>query len=184
MGPGHAPNVLHLPTDRGRRSLQWGAFKGLWEVIVRRVAVAASAVIAVGLITAGCSPSTEAENKTEDANAAVCLSLEGLNATIDGLASGVTGTGDVTVGKAQESINQIDQAYQTVEANLQKLGTDVQDQVLTAQQQFEEAQMQVQEGLSGLDGDSNLSDMPAEEAQNIQNLQKSYDELNSSLGCG
>ena len=145
---------------------------------MRRVAVAASAVIAVGLITAGCSPSTEAENKTEDANAAVCLSLEGLNATIDGLASGVTGTGDVTVGKAQESINQIDQAY------LQKLGTDVQDQVLTAQQQFEEAQMQVQEGLSGLDGDSNLSDMPAEEAQNIQNLQKSYDELNSSLGCG
>lgn len=151
---------------------------------MRRFAVVASAAVAVGLLTAGCSAETEAENKTEDANAAVCLSLEELNATIDGLATGVTGTGDVTVGAAQESINQISTAYDQVQASLEKLGTDVEDQALTAQQQFEEAQMQVEAGLSGLDGDSKLSDVPAEEAQAITTMQESYDELNSSLGCG
>ncbi len=151
---------------------------------MRRTAAFASVIVAAGLFTAACSPSDEAEQKTENANAAVCLSMEELNATIDGLATGVTGTGDVTVGKAQESINQISEAYQGVEANLQKLGTDVENQVLTAQQQFSEAQMQVQEGLSGLDGDSKLSDVPEEEAQAITNLQNSYDELNSTLGCG
>ena len=35
-------------------------------------------------------------------------------------------------------------------------------------------------GLRAVD----LSEVPAETAQNIQNLQKSYDQLNSSLGCG
>lgn len=150
---------------------------------MRRTAVFASAILAAGLFTSACSPSTEAENKTEDANAAVCLNMEELNATIDGLATGVTGTGDVTVGKAQESINQIGEAYQGVEASIERLNKDVEDQVLTAQQQFSEAQMQVEAGLSGLDGDSKLSDVPEEEAQAITNLQESYDELNASLGC-
>jgi hypothetical protein len=140
-------------------------------------------VLAAGLLTAGCSAETEAENKTEDANAAVCLSLRELSATIEGLSTGVTGTGDVTVGAAQESINQIEEAYQGVEANLEKLGTDVEDQVLTAQQQFEQAQMQVQEGLTGLDGDANLSEVPQEEASAIATLESSYQQLNDSLGC-
>jgi len=109
--------------------------------------------------------------------------MEGLNATIDGLATGVTGTGDVTVGAAQESINQIMAAYDTVESNVQALGEDVSDEVLTAQQQFEESQMQVEAGLSGLDGDSSLADVPEEEAQAITTLQSSYDDLNSALGC-
>lgn len=150
---------------------------------MRRSAVFACAIAAVGLLSTGCSPSTEAQDKTEDANAAVCLSMEGLNATIDGLATGVTGTGDVTVGAAQESINQIMAAYDTVESNVQALGEDVSDEVLTAQQQFEESQMQVEAGLSGLDGDSSLADVPEEEAQAITTLQSSYDDLNSALGC-
>ena len=108
---------------------------------MRRSAVFACAIVAVGLLSTGCSPSTEAQDKTENANAAVCLSMEGLNATIDGLATGVTGTGDVTVGAAQESINQIMAAYDTVQSNVQALGEDVSDEVLTAQQQFEESQM-------------------------------------------
>lgn len=151
---------------------------------MRRIASIASVVIAAGLLTAGCSSTEEAENKTENANAAVCLSMEGLEATIAGLTTGVTGTGDVTVGKAQESINQISGAWQSVESNMAKLESDVSDEVITAQQQFRQAQMQVQEGLTGLDGNSSLSDVPQEEQQAISNLQSSYEELNSSLGCG
>jgi hypothetical protein len=135
------------------------------------------------MLTAGCSSETEAEQNTENANAAVCLSLEGLDATIQGLSDGVTGTGDITVGSAQESVNQIQTAYDTVESEIEKLGQDVDEQVLTAQEQFSQAQMQIQEGLSGLDGDSSLTDVPQEEATAINNLQSSYQELNSSLGC-
>ena len=81
----------------------------------------AAAVLGVGLLTAGCSSETEAEQKTENANAAVCLSLQGLEATDPGgLGDGVTGTGDVTVSKAQESVNQIQSAYDTVESEIEK----------------------------------------------------------------
>ena len=150
---------------------------------MRRSVLFAAAVLGVGLLTAGCSSETEAEQKTENANAAVCLSLQGLEATIQGLGDGVTGTGDVTVSKAQESVNQIQSAYDTVESEIEKLGQDVDEQVLTAQEQFRQAQMQIQDGLSGLDGDSSLSAVPQEAATAINNLQSSYQELNSSLGC-
>ena len=150
---------------------------------MRRSALFASALVAAGLLTTGCSAEEQAQNTTEDANAAVCLSMKDLQATVDGLATGVTGTGDVTVSTAQESVNQIDQAYQDLEAQIQKLGTDVDDQVLTAQEQFREAQMQVQEGLTGLDGDSKLSDVPQEEASAIATLKSSYQQLDDSLGC-
>lgn len=150
---------------------------------MRRSAVITTAAVLIGLATAGCSPSDEAEQKTESANAAVCLSLEGLDATIQGLTTGVTGTGDVTVGAAQESVNQIATAYDTVDAEIQKLGQDVSQEVLTAQEQFRQAQMQVDEGLSGLDGDQSLSDVPQEQQQAIEQLESSYQELNSTLGC-
>lgn len=150
---------------------------------MRRSALFATVVIAAGLLTAGCSPSTEAEQKTENANAAVCLGLKGLGATIEGLQTGVTGTGDVTVDQATEAINQIDAAYDDVQAQLSKLDTAVTDQVLTAQEQFNEAQMQIQDGLSGLDGDQKLSDVPAEELKAIDDLDSSYQEMNESLGC-
>jgi hypothetical protein len=150
---------------------------------VRRLPLLAAIAVAAGLLTAGCSSGTEAENTTEDANAAVCLSLKGLGATIEGLSTGVTGTGDVTVSQAQEAVNQIDGAYDSVQRNLAALGTDVEDQVLTAQQQYEEAQMQVKEGLSGLDGDQSLSEVPQEQASAISTLESSYQQLNDSLGC-
>jgi uncharacterized phage infection (PIP) family protein YhgE len=154
------------------------------EANVRRFAVLATVVVSAGLFTAGCSSTDEAQQKTENANAAVCLSLEGLAATVEGLSTGVTGTGDVTVSQAQESINQIDEAYQSVVSNISKLQEDVSDEVSTAQSQFEQAQMQVKEGLSGLDGDSSLSAVPEEEKQAISQLSTSYEEMNSSLGCG
>ena len=43
--------------------------------------------------------------------------------------------------------------------------------------------MQVDEGLSGLDGDQSLSDVPQEQQQAIEQLESSYQELNSTLGC-
>lgn len=150
---------------------------------MRRIAVFASAAVAVGLLTAGCSSSTEAEQKTENANASACLALENLDATVAGLATGVTGTGDVTVSKGQEAINQISEAYQEYARELGKLSQDVQDQVLTDQQQFQEAQMQIEEGLSGLDGDLSLSDVPQEQAQAITQLQSSSQQMNETLGC-
>jgi hypothetical protein len=150
---------------------------------VRRSAVFASALVLVGMLATGCSSTDEAEQNTENANAAVCLSLEGLDATIQGLSSGVTGTGDVTVGQAQESVNQISAAYDTVEAEIQKLGEDVSDEVATAQEQFAAAQMQIQDGLAGLDGDQSLSEVPEQEQQAIEQLSTSYQDLNSSLGC-
>src|SRR5690606_1077664 len=131
----------------------------------RRYAVLATAVVAAGMFTAGSTSTDEAQQKTENANAAVCLSLEGLAATVEGLSTGVTGTGDVTVSKAQESINQIDGAYQSLVSNLSKLDEAVSEEVSTAQSQFEQAQMQIKEGLTGLDGDSSLSDVPEEEKQ-------------------
>ncbi len=151
---------------------------------MRRYSVLATAVVAAGLFTAGCSSTDEAQQKTENANAAVCLSLEGLAATVEGLQTGVTGTGDVTVSQAQESINQIDQAYRTVVSNVSKMDEDVSEEVSTAQAQFEQAQMQIKEGLSGLDGDSSLSDVPEEEQQAISQLNTSYADMNSALGCG
>lgn len=151
---------------------------------MRRYAVLATAVAAAGMFTAGCTATDEAQQKTENANAAVCLSLEGLAATVEGLQTGVTGTGDVTVSQAQESINQIDGAYQSVLSNVSKLDEAVSDEVATAQSQFEQAQMQIKEGLTGLDGDSSLSDVPAEEKQAISELSASYEEMNSALGCG
>ncbi|HQR79784.1 MAG TPA: hypothetical protein PLT68_06175 [Actinomycetota bacterium] len=150
---------------------------------MRRSVIIASVVCALGLGAAGCSPSNQAEQKTENANAAVCLSLKGLEATIAGLKTGVTGTGDVTVGKAQESINQIATAYDTVDAEIQKLGQDVSQEVLTAEEQFQQAQMQIKEGLSGLDGDQSLADLPQEQQQAVEQLQSSYQQLNASLGC-
>lgn len=150
---------------------------------MRRSVVFASAVVLAGMFTAGCSSTDEAQQTTENANAAVCLSLEGLDATIQGLSTGVTGTGDVTVGQAQESINQIQAAYDTVDAEIQKLGEDVSNEVLTAEEQFSAAQTQIQDGLSGLDGGQSLSDVPAEEKQAIEQLSTSYEDLNSSLGC-
>ncbi|MFN8184835.1 MAG: hypothetical protein U0R23_10470 [Candidatus Nanopelagicales bacterium] len=150
---------------------------------MRRSAVFASSVLLVGMFTAGCSSTDEAQQTTENANAAVCLSLEGLDATIQGLSTGVTGTGDVTVSQAQESVNQIAAAYDTVDAEIQKLGEDVSNEILTAEEQFQQAQMQIKDGLSGLDGNQSLSDVPDEEKQAIQQLSTSYDDLNSSLGC-
>ncbi|MCB9424338.1 MAG: hypothetical protein H6527_04535 [Actinobacteria bacterium] len=154
------------------------------EEIVRRYAVLATAAIAAGLLATGCSSTDEAQQTTENANAAVCLSLEGLAATVEGLSTGVTGTGDVTVSQAQEAINQVDGAYQAVLTNVSKLDEAVSDEVSTAQSQFEQAQMQIKEGLTGLDGDSSLSDVPEEEKQAIAQLSASYEEMNSSLGCG
>ncbi len=151
---------------------------------MRRYAVLATAVVAAGMFTAGCSSTDEAQQKTENANAAVCLSLEGLAATVEGLSTGVTGTGDVTVSQAQESINQIDEAYQSVVSNLSNLDEAVTDEVSTAQSQFEQAQMQIQEGLTGLDGDSSLADVPEEQKQAITELNTSYEQMNESLGCG
>ncbi|MCA9312636.1 MAG: hypothetical protein KDA21_15585 [Phycisphaerales bacterium] len=150
---------------------------------MRRYAVLATAVVAAGMFTAGCTATDEAQQKTENANAAVCLSLEGLAATVEGLQTGVTGTGDVTVSQAQESINQIDEAYQSVVSNVSKLDQAVTDEVSTAQSQFEQAQMQIQEGLTGLDGDSSLADVPEEQKQAISQLGTSYEEMNSALGC-
>jgi cobalamin biosynthesis Mg chelatase CobN len=143
-----------------------------------------ASVVVVGIVTAGCSPTDEAQQETENANAAVCLSLEGLAATIQGLQDGVTGTGDVTVGQAQESVNQIQSAYDTVQAELANLGDAVDNQVATAQQEFEQAQMQIKEDLSGMDGDASLSEVAEQEKEAVQNLQSSYQELNSTLGCG
>ena len=74
---------------------------------MRRFAVLATAAVAVGLLATGCSSTDEAQQTTENANAAVCLSLEGLAATVEGLSTGVTGTGDVTVSQGQEAINQV-----------------------------------------------------------------------------
>ncbi len=150
---------------------------------MRRSAMFATAVIAAGLLTTGCSSTEEAEQKTESANASVCLALEGLAATIEGLGTGVTGTGDVTVSKAQESINQIETAYDTVQANIQKADADAAEEALVAQQQFSESLMQVEEGLTGLDGDQSLSAVPAEVQQAVTGLQTNYEELNDSLGC-
>ncbi len=151
---------------------------------MRRFAVLATAAVAVGLLATGCSSTDEAQQTTENANAAVCLSLEGLAATVEGLSTGVTGTGDVTVSQAQEAINQVDGAYQAVLTNVSKLDEAVSDEVSTAQSQFTQAQMQIKEGLTGLDGDSSLSDVPEEEKQAIAQLSTSYEEMNSSLGCG
>lgn len=150
---------------------------------MRRSALFASAVVAAGLLTASCSPGSEAEQKTENANAAVCVALKGLGATIEGLQTGVTGTGDVTVGQAQEAVNQIQEAYDDVEAQVNKLNKDVTEQVATAQQQFAQAQAQIQDNLSGLDQDQKLSAVPAEELKAIDDLDSSYQEINSSLGC-
>lgn len=150
---------------------------------MRRSGVFVAAVAVAGMLTSGCSSTDEAEQKTENANAAVCLSLTGLDATIQGLSDGVTGTGDVTVGKAQESVNQIQSAYDTVQSEIERLGQDVDEQVLTAQENFSQAQMQVEEGLSGLDGNSSLADVPQEQAAAITQLESSYQDLNSSLGC-
>lgn len=150
---------------------------------MRRSIMIATVVCATGLAVAGCSSTDEAEQKTENANAAVCLSLEGLGATIEGLKTGVTGTGDVTVGQAQESIDQIAAAYDTVDAEIQKLGEDVSQEVLTAEEQFQQAQMQIKEGLSGLDGSQDLSEVPQEQQQAIEQLDSSYQQLNASLGC-
>ena len=147
---------------------------------MRRFAVLATAAVAVGLLATGCSSTDEAQQTTENANAAVCLSLEGLAATVEGLSTGVTGTG----GQGQEAINQVDGAYQAVLTNISKLDEAVSDEVSTAQSQFEQAQMQIKEGLTGLDGDSSLSDVPEEEKQAIAQLSTSYEEMNSSLGCG
>lgn len=151
---------------------------------MRRFALISSAALVGGLVLAGCSAEQVAETKTQAGNAAVCVALQGLSATVEGLSTGVTGTGDITVGTAQEAVNQINQAYQTVTSAIQNLGTDVQDQVLTAQQQFEDAQMQVEENLSGLDGDATLSEAGKQGAAAIDNLNDSYQELNDSLGCG
>ena len=52
---------------------------------MRRFAVLATAAVAVGLLATGCSSTDEAQQTTENANAAVCLSLEGLAATVEGL---------------------------------------------------------------------------------------------------
>jgi hypothetical protein len=43
--------------------------------------------------------------------------------------------------------------------------------------------MQVKEGLSGLDGDQSLSEVPQEQASAISTLESSYQQLNDSLGC-
>ena len=48
----------------------------------------ATAAVAVGLLATGCSSTDEAQQTTENANAAVCLSLEGLAATVEGLSTG------------------------------------------------------------------------------------------------
>jgi hypothetical protein len=44
--------------------------------------------------------------------------------------------------------------------------------------------MQIKEGLTGLDGDSSLSAVPEETKQAISQLSTSYEQMNSSLGCG
>lgn len=149
----------------------------------RSTVVTASALIAAGLLTAGCSSEEKAQENTENANAAVCLSLEGLAATIDGLSTGVTDTGDVTVGQAQESINQIGEAYDTVQSEITNLGDAVNEQTATAQQEFEQAQTGIKEGLSGMDGQASLSEAAAQEKQAVQDLQSSYQDMRSSLGC-
>lgn len=150
---------------------------------MRRSALFITVALSAGLLTAGCSPTTQAEQKTENANAALCLAVQGLGATIEGVSTGVTGTGDVTVGQAQEAVNQIGEAYADVQAQIEKLQSDVSDQVLAQEEAFQQAQMQVQEGLSGLDGDQNLSDVPKEEQSAIENMNTSYEEMVASLGC-
>jgi hypothetical protein len=136
-----------------------------------------------GLLLAGCSSTDEAETRTEDANAAVCLSLAGLKASIQELVDGVDGSTPMTVSQAQETLGQVKAAYGTVATEVERLGQDVDETVLTASQQFTAAEMQMQKGLSNLDGEASLTQVAQEQRSAVEQLESSYQQLTTSLEC-
>lgn len=147
---------------------------------MKKYAVALSAA-ALGLSLTACSTSAEeAQENTQNANAAACAALDGFRGqvqTLVGNAASAASSGEqVTIGQAQEAVKQLqDQWDEAADAF-----KDVQS---STREQFEMALDKYNESIENIDADDSLASAKGQVASAQRQLQADYDSILSELGC-
>lgn len=141
--------------------------------------IVAAAACAVSL-TACSSSEEKAQEATQENNAALCKSLEGLQSQLDEVGAGAAeakASGDqVTVEQARESLEKLGDSFNKVAEDRQALSQSVQDQFNLAQQQYLDE-------LAAIPDDTPLSEAPAQVQTAQDNLQTQYQAILSEVGC-
>jgi ABC-type uncharacterized transport system auxiliary subunit len=141
--------------------------------------VFAAAACAVSL--AACSSSEEkAQEATQENNAALCKSLEGLQSQIDEVGAGAAETkaeGDqVTVEQARDSLEKLGDSFNKVTEDSQALSASVKEQFNLAQQQYLDE-------LSSIPDDTPLTEASGQVQSAQENLNTQYEAILSEVGC-
>ena len=146
---------------------------------MRKFAIGVVAFAAALTFTA-CSSSEE--EQTADANAQVCESLAGFNATVDSAISGAesaaSGEGQVTIGQAQDTANAIAEGWMSLKEALGERNEAVAQQVTTAVDKYQDTLKSISD-----DEDLSLADAASQVATAQDTLESDLDAINSQLGC-
>ena len=141
--------------------------------------VIAAAACAVSL--AACSSSEEkAQEATQENNAELCASLEGLRSQLDaagaGAAENQANGEEATLDQARESLTQLGEAFNAISENSDALSASVQEQ-------FDLAQQQYQDELAAIDDDTPLPEALSQAKTARENLNSQYEQILAEVGC-
>ncbi len=141
--------------------------------------IVAAAACAVSL-TACSSSEEKAQEATQENNAALCASLEGLQNQLDEVSGGAADAAasgeQVTVEQARESLETLGEAFRKVAQDRKELSSSVQEQFNLAQQQYLDE-------LSAIDDDTPLSEAGAQVQTAQENLNTQYEQILAEVGC-
>lgn len=139
----------------------------------------AAAAFAVSLSACG-SDEEKAQEATQENNAALCTSLEGLQSQIDEVGGGAAeaqAEGEqVTVEQARESLEKIGESFNKVTENSQALSSSVKEQFNLAQQQYLDE-------LSSIPDDTPLTEAAGQVQTAQDNLNTQYEAILAEVGC-
>lgn len=141
--------------------------------------VLSAAALALSLGACSTSPE-EAQENTQNANAAACAALDGFRGqiqTLVGNAASAASSGEqVTVGQAQEAIEQLQDQWD-------EAGDALKDVQSSAREQFEMALDKYNESIQNIDKADSLASARGQVASAQRQLQADYDSVLGELGC-
>lgn len=147
---------------------------------MRKITLVIAAAACVVSLTACSSSEEKAQEATEQNNAELCASLEGLRSQLDAAGAGAAenqATGEeATLDEARESLQQLGESFQAITENSDALSASVQEQ-------FDLAQQQYQDELAAIDDDTPLPQALSQAKTARENLNNQYEQILAEVGC-
>ena len=147
---------------------------------MRKITIVIAAAACVVSLTACSSSEEKAQEATEQNNAELCASLEGLRSQLDAAGAGAAenqATGEeATLDEARESLQQLGESFQAITENSDALSASVQEQ-------FDLAQQQYQDELAAIDDDTPLPQALSQAKTARENLNNQYEQILAEVGC-